>query len=200
MTAPLTEEELLELERLEKEVTAGEWSAIPYSGDLEDITGYGIYAPDDECIAELADCQKPVDNAIFIAAARNALPKLLAEVRRLRGRVAELETKVKEYADDNGRLVNMWSTVCDSNEYIRFEVLRRDKRIAELEADIETLKLRHAGEWFRKEGAAEMQARAVSYLHGWASSLNKSLHPQYVEALTDAAYALEDGAHHKDGK
>lgn len=108
MTA-IDEAELDELERLCAEATPGPWvidsgqycpEACHYGGPQEYVYVMGErdhYVAD--CWCEGAPQDKP--NARLIAAARNALPALIAEVRRLRGeqdcaRVAELEAELDE--------------------------------------------------------------------------------------------------------
>lgn len=76
----LTDEELEELERMEREATPGPWG---YAGDgfTDDVFA------DAECVASLRVHQngdRTAANARFFAASRNALPSLLAEVRELR--------------------------------------------------------------------------------------------------------------------
>jgi len=75
MNARLTDEEIAELERLERKATAGPW--------LD--TGRYVSGGDGGQIVVNDKHIDSVDQAL-IAAARNALPKLLAEVRELRAR------------------------------------------------------------------------------------------------------------------
>jgi hypothetical protein len=85
---PLTDEELAELERLAAAATPGPWIANieeeePIGGDSMIELGLpGDFPPDmyvfhDRRIAPSADIK-------FIAAARNYVPRLIAELRRLR--------------------------------------------------------------------------------------------------------------------
>ena len=87
---PLTDDELGELERLTSAATPGPWTAniedeAPIGGDsMIGLDGLpGDYPPDmyvfhDRQIAPSTDIK-------FIAAARNYMPRLIAELRRLRG-------------------------------------------------------------------------------------------------------------------
>jgi hypothetical protein len=76
----LTDDELTELERLGRGATPGPWEYSD-NGFTDDIrAGH-------ECLASLRDHQNgdnTAENAKLVAAVRNALPSLLAEVRELR--------------------------------------------------------------------------------------------------------------------
>lgn len=84
--APITEAELVELEGLAAKATPGPWEA----------DGRNLYAESykgaqnrDGCVAVMVapmdnDGHRPYHNAELIAAAVNNLPRLIAEVRRLR--------------------------------------------------------------------------------------------------------------------
>ena len=90
MTEPLSDEEIAELEGLTAAATPARWTA-----NLEEEGGLGgdsmiqlglpgdfppdMYVFHDRAIAPSADLR-------FIAAARNYMPRLLAELRRLRAR------------------------------------------------------------------------------------------------------------------
>jgi hypothetical protein len=74
----LTDEELAELERLEKAATPGFWNR-------RDIGDSIIECEDDTLLCTFPSEQGNEDsNAKFVALSRNALPLLLAEVRELR--------------------------------------------------------------------------------------------------------------------
>ena len=86
---PLTDAELVELERLTAAATPGPWIAnieeeAPIGGDsMIELGLRGDFQPDmyifhDRQIAPSADIK-------FIAAARNYMPRLISELRRLRG-------------------------------------------------------------------------------------------------------------------
>lgn len=111
-TSALTDQQIDEIEAREKAATAGPWGF--YDGDnYADVaadlamTGRGSYSYREK-IARLEDetywddsahedddeeraPEQMAANAAFIAHARADVPALLAEVRRLRARVAELE-------------------------------------------------------------------------------------------------------------
>lgn len=123
--------DLDELERLEREATPGPW-------ELEErMRGYGIFAGRFQDfgrgpervhglnLGHVSDLDaNGEDNLALIIAARNALPDLIAEVRTLRARVAELEAdrqagrdrtlgaRVREVLEANGtnpeRFVSEW--------------------------------------------------------------------------------------------
>jgi hypothetical protein len=87
---PLTDDELVELERLTSAATPGPWTAnieeeAPIGGSsmigLDGVPGDfppDMYVFHEREIAPAADIK-------FIAAARNYMPRLIAELRRLRG-------------------------------------------------------------------------------------------------------------------
>ena len=102
MTAFLTEEQLAELEWLESAATPGPWRWW--------ITDCHTRLGTDECDAAVASGFSNADDgvdhiAIFsedrevIVAARNLLPALLAEVRRLRELVADYEASEASQMD-----------------------------------------------------------------------------------------------------
>jgi hypothetical protein len=90
MSEPLSDEELAELEALAAAATPGPWVAhieaeAPIGGEsmigldgLQDDFPPDMYVRHDGETAPAADIK-------FIAAARNYVPRLLTEVRRLRG-------------------------------------------------------------------------------------------------------------------
>ena len=82
----MTEDELVMLEQMCDAATPGPWVADEYEEGLDDPTGL-VYVWARDSWPCLADC----DCAPFIAAAREWLPKLIAEVRRLQTENAKLE-------------------------------------------------------------------------------------------------------------
>ncbi len=81
----IAEEQLAELERLEREATPGPWGCEA-DGDYEEIAelfGQAVRGDGKSSTVILSQCC-PLPDAALIVAARNALPDLLAEVRRLR--------------------------------------------------------------------------------------------------------------------
>ena len=96
-TNRITEEQLAELEWLDKKAMPGPWhgSSGPWLG-----LRFGVMCGTG-CIAE---CRQPVPeadrhNAAFIAAARGALPALVVEVRRLQKLVADYEASEASQLD-----------------------------------------------------------------------------------------------------
>jgi hypothetical protein len=80
----LTDEELAELERMEKAATPGFWNR-------RDIGDSIIECEDDTLLCTFPSEQGNEDsNAKFVALSRNALPSLLAEVRELRAAAREV--------------------------------------------------------------------------------------------------------------
>jgi hypothetical protein len=86
MANRLTDAQLAELARLEKEATPGTWSTnertnLDYKcAEVWGDKGYGSLLYTDDGGAGLCD----VEDAVLITAARNALPALLEEVREAR--------------------------------------------------------------------------------------------------------------------
>jgi len=93
----MTNEELGRLERICEAATPGPWEAERIQ--LSDGTEWWAMAPMSKRLFSVAVITNEhgqtneASNASFIAASRTALPSLIAEVRRLRERVAELETE-----------------------------------------------------------------------------------------------------------
>jgi hypothetical protein len=82
-SSPLTEQQLAEIDARQKAATEGPWTV---SEDYSDVLG-----PDGEQLASYWDPTSETRNGEFIAHAPEDVPALLAEVRRLRARVTELE-------------------------------------------------------------------------------------------------------------
>lgn len=77
----MTDERIAELEDLCAAATPGPWTA-------NGVTGM-IWAENDE-VGTCIDISG--NDSVFVAAARAALPEALAEIRRLRQRLAEIES------------------------------------------------------------------------------------------------------------
>jgi len=81
MTAPLPDARLAEIEAAEAAASKGPW--------LSGIDGYSVDGPRVDGLVELSvaiDVGDPAD-AVFIAVARDAVPELVREVKRLRAEV-----------------------------------------------------------------------------------------------------------------
>lgn len=87
---PKPELDLARLEALREAATAGTWQAeeMQVSSDGGMIGNIVCQPPAEDFVDSFAQW---TDNAQFIVAAHNALPALIAEVRRLRDEVGELE-------------------------------------------------------------------------------------------------------------
>mgnify|MGYP003403388727 FL=1 len=139
-----------ELERLEREATQGPWApdlTMPYSGGDYGCSGV-------ECLEEHSYplwkdavakswtqtvCTTPHDgryskgeqartNMEFIAAARNALPSLLAELRRLwakEERQQAIEDAARRYRDIHGELRRVLGGASSKNKAMIDEILAR---------------------------------------------------------------------------
>ena len=79
----MTDDELKELRRLADAATPGPW----YAGHSYEQGDPGTYVgQENDWRIIVCDDQEPrVEDAAFIAAAREAIPKLLDEIKRLRG-------------------------------------------------------------------------------------------------------------------
>jgi hypothetical protein len=90
MSEPLSDEELAELEALAADATPGPWVAhieaeAPVGGEsMIGLDGLQDDFPPDMYVRHNGETA-PAADIRFIAAARNYVPRLLAEVRRLRG-------------------------------------------------------------------------------------------------------------------
>lgn len=80
MSDPLTPEELAELRRLDAEATPGPWRKYGGSFDHPIIAASSVELP----TVDLGTIGSKAD-ANYVVATRNALPRLLAEIERLRG-------------------------------------------------------------------------------------------------------------------
>lgn len=104
----VTEEQLAELERLEREATPGPWSTckmMPSDGHDEAVA---VLDADGFRANDVCDCYgdsrvEREANARVIVAARNALPALVAEVRRLRE-----ENAMRDQRDEARELVRRY--------------------------------------------------------------------------------------------
>jgi hypothetical protein len=93
MKTPLTPEELAELGRLYEAATKGEWWLLDTGdGDYQVVIG-----EQDDRICELhfEECL-PNQNGAFIAAAHNALPRLLAQLAEVEGKLQRLELLARQ--------------------------------------------------------------------------------------------------------
>lgn len=93
MNEPLTEEELLELLRLEKKATEGPWTLEPPDDpehtDVVQVWGSFLYdGTRGERRATIISQCAPKEDADLIVASRTALPNLVHEVLELRAQVA----------------------------------------------------------------------------------------------------------------
>lgn len=103
----MTEEQLAELEALAEKATKGAWFIVPY-GDGDTFV---VHSDDEQRIffppllvgysataGSLGDPAQIESDMKFIAASRTAIPSLIAEVKRLRGEVADRAAVVEECA------------------------------------------------------------------------------------------------------
>ena len=86
MTPPITEEQLAELERVEREATPGPWRHKVYTWNVAEVVRLDHDGDEINITTWLGR-----DDAAFIAASREALPALIQEVRRLRDAVESYE-------------------------------------------------------------------------------------------------------------
>lgn len=90
MSDMLTEAELDELEALERNANVAPWWPVEFSDETACIMNEHVGITDRPCdLGPRPKGEVPcLEDARLIAAARNALPRLLAEVRRLRAELA----------------------------------------------------------------------------------------------------------------
>jgi hypothetical protein len=140
----LTDDELVELERLTSAATPGPWTAnieeeAPIGGcsmigldGLPDDFPPDMYVYHDQEIAPTADIK-------FIAAARNYMPRLIAELRRLRGHSgtlaqAKILTPAADFLSNRRRMVREGEPPCSCAADGCFRALRnrRMRRVGTL--------------------------------------------------------------------
>jgi hypothetical protein len=82
----MEEERLSQLEALADGVTPGPWSAVKENGRWSVFAVVANNVLERVCKISLWTPEVDQREAVFIAAARSAMPELIAEVRRLRGK------------------------------------------------------------------------------------------------------------------
>jgi hypothetical protein len=189
LTCDITAERLAELRALADAATSGAWTIEDYSEPGS--SGFRIYNEAGDCIAgnfdyEVGGVLERVD-AEFIAAARAAVPELLAEVERLRGELTRFE--------GNAEILSA-STVGEAFDRIEQTIRERDEARAELAkareayethkttADVMTLAVKR-----RNEEANALRAR-VRYV---ADSVAGG--PDRGSLIADQIRAALDGKH-----
>ncbi len=83
----MTKEELDIIESCANAATEGPWEP----GDGHNYAGWAVVVPPERLLCSVAMSQKERQNTIFIAASRQYVPMLVAEVRRLRALTDEWE-------------------------------------------------------------------------------------------------------------
>lgn len=100
----LTDEQIAELERLDREATPGPWDVEGVSFDEdgnEVLMPYGLCGPSGATIWSSGSGEythPDMSTARFVASARTAVPALVAEVRRLRVEVDHWKGAAREHA------------------------------------------------------------------------------------------------------
>lgn len=127
----MTDEELTTLDALASAATAGPWQAAEghtyRDGRVEHTESFVRLPGGDVALAEEvvdpATGEPSNANAAFIAASREAVPALIAEVRRLRGalgyseqRVTMLRAELSEALDESRQALDALHTRCDALE------------------------------------------------------------------------------------
>ncbi len=87
----MTPTDLDELERLAREATPGPWRYFVY----DEVWGVSRVERPRRSICQCRYGANDVENARFIAASREAIPALCAEVRRLRERLDDAERRAE---------------------------------------------------------------------------------------------------------
>lgn len=94
MADPMTDARLDEISALADQATPGPWE-IAYDHDDRPDTGQSVQFP--TAIGPFTWIEHPTAredaDSVFVAAARTDIPELVAEVRRLRAQVAELDER-----------------------------------------------------------------------------------------------------------
>jgi hypothetical protein len=88
---PLTPEERAELERLHREATPGPWEATDFSEDGGMVWAAGERINHERTMNRVAVIERQED-ATLIAAARNALPRLLEQIATLEAALGRLSS------------------------------------------------------------------------------------------------------------
>ena len=81
MNEPMTEQELREVEALAEKATPGPWRSV-WTGNT--VKSHRVYAEGPEARNIASGISPNTGNAEFIAASRAAVPRMAAEIRRLR--------------------------------------------------------------------------------------------------------------------
>ena len=95
---PMTADEIAALAELESKATRGEWKT-----DYTSMGGRILRRGD------ITHCQShlqivPTDDAIFIAAARNAVPRLIATIAAREAEIAQLKDLLREVSATSARI------------------------------------------------------------------------------------------------
>ncbi len=117
---PLTTAELDALDALNRARTPGPVDVLPWPGDRE---GYAVAEVDGWIVRSRAPmrCENAADDARAIAAALNALPALLAEVRAARSSL-HFNEHVQAH-DAEGRYVQGWIVALDADGRVQLDIV-----------------------------------------------------------------------------
>lgn len=103
---PTADEMIAELERLDGEATKGPWreGGITHESTkfAHEVRFVEVSSPDGAVLfrSEKDPGLQALDDARFVARVRNALPALLAEIRRLRGELRATQGAARTLADE----------------------------------------------------------------------------------------------------
>lgn len=95
----MTTEEIAQIERRASEATSGPWESSQMDVGYGVMTAHAVYGPHCEIHASIADCHLGC-NAAFLAHARDDVPALIAEIRRLREIIAGQRPAPCQKCDD----------------------------------------------------------------------------------------------------
>jgi len=109
----ISEEELAEMERLRAEATPGPWVVLAWNEDGSEVDQVVQAVGDESILTTDSNVYTSDADAHYIAAMENAVPKLIAEIRRLRG-YAPPRLRVAGYGQQT---VNILSTTPTSGRY-----------------------------------------------------------------------------------
>ncbi|MBC6464286.1 hypothetical protein [Actinomadura alba] len=108
-------EQLAAYERVTDDASDGPWEA---TGDDHGSDGieYGVWSPrsvqNGEYIAELITSEQPEADSVFIATARTAMPKLIAEVKEIHATACSLAEQIRRVREQHPREENASGPVC----------------------------------------------------------------------------------------
>lgn len=146
-TAAMTPAELAELEALEAAATPGPWEADEWYG--MDDGGWCAVGPHHQCSDDEDDCDDSPDSpphqrakadARFIAAARSALPRLLARVRELEVELERDGVGGRRRRRAAAEKVKQWKELEAQRDAARAQLAEAERHLEDSEEELGSLK------------------------------------------------------------